>query len=62
MKYEEKTNDELTNLLREMHTDWSNLKSKILKDYDLLMEIEEEFQKAASIMKKRVNGNINGWF
>jgi hypothetical protein len=26
------------------------------------MEIEEEFQKAASIMKKRVNGNINGWF
>ena len=62
MKYEEKTNNELTTLLKQMHADWSSLKSKILRDYDVLMEIEKEFQKVANIMNTRVNGNINGWF
>ena len=62
MKYEEKTNNELTELIKEMYNDWTTLKSKILKDYDLLMKIEEEFKKASKIMNTRVNGNINGWF
>lgn len=62
MKYEEKNNDELKTLIKEMHSDWTSLKSKILKDYDLLMEIEAEFQKAVKIMNTRLNGNTNGWF
>lgn len=53
-KYEGKTNNEILLDIKQMQVDHENLKQKMLKDYDKLLEIEKDFTEANKIITERL--------
>lgn len=53
---ENKSNNEILFEIKQMEADHEALKLKMVKDYDRLVEIEERFAKANSIILKRLKG------
>jgi len=55
-KLEEMSNNEILFCIKQFEADHEALKLKMVKDYDKLVEIEERFAKANSIILKRLKG------
>ena len=55
-KLEELSNNEILFKIKQMEADHEAIKLKMLKDYDRLVEIEKEFDKANKIILKRLKG------
>jgi hypothetical protein len=53
---EDLSNNELLFKIKQFQADHEALKLKMLKDYDKLIEIEKEFEKANLIILKRLKG------
>jgi hypothetical protein len=53
---EDKSNNEILFEIKQMEADYEALKLKMLKDYDKLVEIEKNFQKANLLLLKRLKG------
>jgi hypothetical protein len=53
---ENKSNNDILFEIKQMEADYEALKLKILKEYDKLTELEKRFQKANSILLKRLKG------
>ena len=53
---ENKSNNEILFEIKQLEADHEALKLKMVKDYDKLVEIEERFAKANSIILKRLKG------
>lgn len=54
-KLEFKSNNDLVVKAKELYNEHESLKSKILKDYDKLIDLEKEFAKINRILKERNN-------
>ncbi len=53
---ENKSNNDILFEIKQMEADYEALKLKILNEYDKLTELEKRFQKANSILLKRLKG------
>ena len=53
--YENMTNNEILMSIKKMEIDHFNLKEKMLKEFDRLVDIEKEAKIAADIVSKRLN-------
>lgn len=51
---EQKSNNEILLVIKQIEADHEALKLKMVKDYDKLVEIEEEYAKANDIILKRL--------
>lgn len=54
--WEDKTNNEIILEIKQMQLDHESLKSKMLKDWDKLVEIENRFNNANKILTERLKG------
>ena len=50
----DKTNNELGLLMKQMEYEHESLKSKLINDFDKLVEIEDKFKEAAQIISDRL--------
>jgi hypothetical protein len=53
--FEFKSNNDLVVRAKELYNEHESLKSKILTDYDKLIDLEKEFAKINRILKQRNN-------
>ena len=53
---ENKSNNDILFEIKQMEADYEALKLKILNEYDKLTELEKRFQKANTILLKRLKG------
>lgn len=53
---ESKSNNEILFEIKQMEADHEAIKLKMLMDYGKLLEIENKFDKANKIIKRRLNG------
>ena len=56
MKYEEKGNNELMQILNNLKIEHDAIKTKMLKDLDRLEHVEMTFEKINNILKNRLSG------
>lgn len=54
--WENKSNNEILLEIKQLQLDHEALKLKIVKEYDKLIEIENEFYEAQEIIKERLKG------
>lgn len=54
--FEQMSNNEILFEIKKMEAEHEALKLKMLKDYDKLVEIEKQFDKANQIIYKRLKG------
>lgn len=54
MKLENKSNNELILLLKEVEETHKNIKAKMLKDFDNLERAEKDYQKIQNIINRRL--------
>lgn len=54
--WEEKSNDEIVIMLKQLQLDYEGQKLKTVKEFDKLIEIEKVFAEAAEIMNNRLKG------
>jgi hypothetical protein len=54
--YESLSNNEILFKIKQLEADYDALKLKMLKDYDALENLEKEFNKAQTIITKRLKG------
>ncbi len=57
-EYEDKTNNEILLEIKQMQIDHENLKAKMLRDYDKLLEIEDKFMSANKAISERLKGQL----
>ena len=55
--WEDKGNNEILLEIKQLQLDHESLKIKIAREFDKLVEIEERFNEAQKIIKKRLTGN-----
>jgi hypothetical protein len=55
--WEEKSNNEILLELKQMQLDYEAQKLKTLKEFDKLIEIENEYNNAQKFIKNRLTGN-----
>lgn len=55
--YEDKSNNDILLDIKQLQLDHEALKGELLKGYDRLIEIEENFKDANKIITERLNGN-----
>jgi hypothetical protein len=55
--WEDKGNNEILLEIKQLQLDHESLKMKIAREFDKLVEIEERFNEAQKIIKKRLTGN-----
>ena len=55
-KLEDMTNNEILFQIKQFEADHEALKLKMLKDFDKMVEIEKQFDKANTIILKRLKG------
>lgn len=53
---EEKSNNEILFMLKQLEADYEAVKLKMLKDYDRMEEIERTYDKASKLLLKRLKG------
>jgi 1,4-dihydroxy-2-naphthoyl-CoA synthase len=53
---EQKSNNEILFLIKQYEADHEALKLKMIMDYDKLVEIEKQFEKANQLLAKRLKG------
>jgi hypothetical protein len=53
---ENKSNNEILFLIKQLEADHEALKLKMLKDYDKMVEIEKTFDNANKLLVKRLKG------
>jgi hypothetical protein len=53
---ENKTNNEILFVIKQLEADHESLKLRMLKDFDKMVEIEKQFDKANKIILKRLKG------
>ena len=56
MKYEEKGNNELMQILNNLKIEHDAIKTQMLKDLDRLEQVEATFEKINKILKNRLSG------
>ena len=56
MGYEEKSNNELLQLINNLQIEHEAIKARMLKDYDELIKVEQTFVKVNNILKNRLSG------
>lgn len=56
-KYEDMSNNEILMSIKKMEIDHFNLKEKMLKDFDRLVNIEREAEIAAKVISERLKTN-----
>lgn len=56
-KLEDKSNNEILLIIKQFEADHEALKLKMIKDFDKLTEIENQFNLANSIILKRLKGD-----
>ena len=54
-KFDDLSNDELAKLIKEMEITHTNIRVKMLKDFDNLEIVEREYEKVKNILNKRFN-------
>lgn len=54
--FENKTNNEILLDIKQMELDHEAIKTKMINDFDKLVEIEKRFQKANNILLNRLKG------
>lgn len=54
--WENKSNNEILLEIKQLQLDHEALKLKIIKEFDKLVEIENQFNKAQEIIKERLKG------
>ena len=54
--FENKTNNEILLDIKQMELDHEAIKTKMINDFDKLVEIEKRFQKANNILINRLKG------
>lgn len=54
--WEDKTNNEILLEIKQLQLDHEALKTKISKEFDKLVEIENKFYEASKIIKERLKG------
>jgi hypothetical protein len=55
--WEDKSNNEILLELKQMQLDYEAQKLKTLKEFDKLIDIENEYNNAQNIIKSRLTGN-----
>ena len=55
---EDKTNDQLRSELHELENTHLKLKEHMLKEWDMLLALEDRGKKVYNIINKRINGTI----
>lgn len=55
--WDDKSNNEILLELKQMQLDYEGQKLKTLKEFDKLIEIENEYNNAQKIIKSRLTGN-----
>ena len=55
--WEDKTNNEILLEIKQLQLDHEALKMKIAREFDKLVEIEQHFDEAQKVIKKRLSGN-----
>jgi hypothetical protein len=55
--YKDKTNNEILLDIKQMQIDHESLKTKMLRDYDKLIELEEKFKLANKTITDRLKNN-----
>ena len=55
-KLEDLSNNELLILIKTYEIDYERIKQNMLKDFDKMVEIEEQFDKANKLLLKRLKG------
>ncbi|MEN6292639.1 MAG: hypothetical protein ABFD07_11570 [Methanobacterium sp.] len=55
--WDDKSNNEILLELKQMQLDYEAQKLKTLKEFDKLIEIENEYNNAQKIIKSRLTGN-----
>jgi hypothetical protein len=55
--WDEKSNNEILLELKQMQLDYEAQKLKTLKEFDKLIDIENEYNNAQKIIKSRLTGN-----
>ena len=55
-EWEEKSNDEIVIMLKQLQMDYEAQKLKTVREFDKLVEIEKLFAEAAEIMNSRLKG------
>jgi hypothetical protein len=53
---ENKSNNEILFEIKQYEADYEAIKLKMLKDYDKMLEIEKNFDKANKLISKRLRG------
>jgi len=56
MKYEDKSNNELLQIINNLKIEHEAIKARMLKDLDLLDNVESTFVKVNNILKNRLGG------
>jgi hypothetical protein len=54
--WDDKTNNEILLEIKQMQLDHEALKSKMLRDWDKLVELEDKFKEANNIIVERLKG------
>jgi len=57
MNFDDKTNNEILLIIKQLEIDHESLKQKMLKDWDNLLEIEEKVRLMADEINKRLKPN-----
>ena len=57
-KLDDMSNNEILFEIKQMEASHEAIKLKMLKDYDKLLEIENDFNKANILLSKRLKGEI----
>jgi hypothetical protein len=55
--WEDKSNNEILLELKQMQLDYEAQKLKTLKEFDKLIDIENEYNNAQNVIKSRLTGN-----
>jgi hypothetical protein len=58
MKYswDDKTNNDILLEIKQMQMDYEGLKQKMLRDFDILVEIENKYNEAQKVIIERLKG------
>lgn len=58
MKYnwDDKTNNDILLEIKQMEYDYESLKQKMLRDFDILVEIENKYNEAQKVIIERLKG------
>jgi hypothetical protein len=56
VNFEEMSNNEILFHIKQLEADHEAIKIKMLRDYDKMIELENEFDKANKILLKRLKG------